>query len=963
MSTSSENPQPKVTADALLFEALELPPERRDAFLAEACPGEAMLLEVKSLLRAHDSAGAFLDQPATLSGALKANLGEAAAAPHAGHDAMIGRRIGPYRIDRRIGTGGMGDVYLAQRDDDVFDRQVAVKIIRAGLLASGGAGGAGAAPSAETIHRFEQERRVLASLDHPNIARLIDAGSIGPSEQLGAQPYLIMEYVGPAAQTIDRYCDSHRLTIDQRLDLFLAVCDAVQFAHQNLVVHRDLKPGNILVTEDGMVKLLDFGIAKLLSDARPGADATLTVERRLTPAYASPEQLRPRADRPITTASDMYSLGVILYELLTGRKPYRVSATSPHDWAGLERAVCEEPPTRPSTAVRDGSIDLAAARRIDARRLQRRLRGDLETIMLMALRKEPHRRYASVEQLAQDIRRHRQSLPVTARLDTFLYRTGKFISRNRVGFGAAMLILLMLFGGLALTTSLYLRAENALAAAASERDRAQQAEERATRRFEDVRELAHGLIFDVYDDIRHLPGSSGPGGKIVGTAQRYLERLSAEAEDDHGLLLDIAAAHRRLGDVQGGLEGEPGLGNMQDAMVSYTKALNLARRVLEDGQGRPSALSELDRAHIHAARSLRGLGLCQVELGEYEEAERSFNAAIEHRGQVEDGELKHTAPTMHGMRSEIAKLREREGRMDEAIAIRREILDAQVRDPFPDSSAQEHELALYHVQLGRALFLHGQLDDAEPHLRETIQLQQELAARHPERLAHSRFAAAAKTDLARLIARRGDLEEGTAMMESAMEEMERLVALDPLNRSTLHDLTVAHRFLGEFNVMRGRYEEGLRHYERSVELRRSLSQLDPASLRAKRDLAAATDQMATALWRLDRFDEALHHHLAARDVFAQIARERPEMDHQRSLSVSEYHLGELYAALARRDGLDPPERAERLHSAADHYRRALDILVTIREQGMLAGGDEYVIPMLETKIADVLEQFRVPSSE
>ncbi len=413
-----------------IFEAaLELSPERRHDYIEEACRGDDELRsEVLRLLEAHDRTVTFLDGAPSVPAKLRTDPRR-----------MVGRRLGPFEVLREIGRGGMGTVYLARRADKLFEQQVAIKVVTPDTA------------GAQVIERFHQEREILATLEHPNIARLYDGGS---TEE--GWPYFVMEYVD--GKPIDEWCDERKLNVSERLRLFGAVCDAVHYAHQRRVVHRDLKPSNILVTSDGVVKLLDFGIAKLVE---PGEEAdarallTRTGMRLMTPEYASPEQMRAEAATPL---ADVYALGVILYELLTGRRPYRLKSRIFHE---IVRVVCEEPPLRPSTAVlqnheqlsSDGKVVTVAPALFSRSRegtpvdLQRRLSGDLDNVLLMALKKDPIERYRSAKQFAMDIERHLNGEVVVAREMSWFSRLGRTVHRHRIAIILVLGVLIALVNG------------------------------------------------------------------------------------------------------------------------------------------------------------------------------------------------------------------------------------------------------------------------------------------------------------------------------------------------------------------------------------------------------------------------------------------------------------------------------------------------------------------------------------
>jgi tetratricopeptide (TPR) repeat protein len=481
-------------------------------------------------------------------------------APRAGSEIpphrSAGERIGPFEILGEIGRGGMGEVYLARRADEEFRQEVALKLIRVGMA------------SDDALQRFRTERQISASLEHPNIARLLDGGTTGRGE-----PYFVMEYV--EGETLLEYCNRRKAPVEERLRLFREVCAAVAYAHQNLVVHRDIKPGNILVTADGVPKLLDFGIAKLLApDGAPvKSEQTATLFRVLTPDYASPEQVR---GQPVTTASDVYSLGVVLYELLTGRRPYHVDSA---DAGELVRVVCERDPEKPSTAVTSVGREPPE----DATVTSRQLRGDLDAIVMKAMRKEPQMRYGSVLQLDDDIRRHLEGLPVLARRGTLSYRAGKFARRHRVLLAAAALVAIALAGGIFATLR--------------EARHARLAEARAKRRFDDVRKLANSFLFEFHDAIRDLPGSTPARALVVRRALEYLDSLAKESAGDRVLTRELAEAYQKVGDVEGN-PFQQNLGDLKGAIGSYDKAIALLKPVVASGGATDEEQSTLANAYL-----------------------------------------------------------------------------------------------------------------------------------------------------------------------------------------------------------------------------------------------------------------------------------------------------------------------------------------------------------------------------
>jgi non-specific serine/threonine protein kinase/serine/threonine-protein kinase len=544
---------------ALFESVLQQEPAQRERYLSEHDAGDAALRrEVERLLAAHANAQSFLEQPLA---ALMTDVDRPSPPP----SPWIGRRLGPYELVREIGQGGMGTVYLGVRVDDQYRAEVAIKVVSASLV------------SPQVVDRFSRERRILASLEHPHIARLLDAGTTPEGV-----PYFVMEFVD--GEPIDAFCDRRQLTIAGRLQLFMTVCEAVQYAHRHLVVHRDLKPTNILVTADGTVKLVDFGIAKLLADddaAEAVAGLTRTGLQPMTPEYASPEQVKGER---VTTSSDVYALGLLLYELLTGRRAHDLPSLK---LADVKRVILDEEPTRPSGALtRAHPTDAAAARGATIDRLRRQLTGDLDQIVLTALRKEPERRYTSVSALAQDVESYLAQRPVAARGERLWYRAGKFVRRHRASVAAALLVTLALLGGGVATAWQARIAQHERAVAVAERARAE-------RRFTDVRKLANSFLFEFHDAVAPLAGSTPVRKLVVTKALQYLDSLSIEAGDDLELQKELATAYEKVGDVQGN-PGRSNLGDTAGALASYRKAYEIRQALAARVPGDSDAVIALN---------------------------------------------------------------------------------------------------------------------------------------------------------------------------------------------------------------------------------------------------------------------------------------------------------------------------------------------------------------------------------
>ncbi|HKW35568.1 MAG TPA: protein kinase [Candidatus Acidoferrum sp.] len=801
----------------VLQAALDLDPQERETFLNSACASqESMRNEIESLLRSHDQDEAFLEHPVVFDAA--DFVVDALPA------AWIGRRLGPYQVLEQVGEGGMGAVYRAVRVDGLYEKQVAIKLVRNALSADFFAS------------RFKNERQILAALEHPNISRLLDGGVT--EEGL---PYVVLEFVD--GTPIDEYCALHDLSTTERLKLFRTVCSAVQYAHQNLVVHRDLKPGNILVTEDGIPKLLDFGIAKILDPQQDeaGADRTLTVMRMMTPDFASPEQVR---GDPITTASDVYSLGVILYLLLTGRLPYRVSSTTPHE---IIKAICDTDPEKPSTAVthpeksknpvKAGSAGTAKeSSEPDSKRekLRRTLSGDLDNIILKALRKEPERRYATVEQLAEDIRRHLEHLPVSARADTAGYLASRFILRHRIGVAITAVVSLLLFGALAIVGR-----EARIARA--ERNRAE-------RRFNDVRKLANSMIFQVHDAIQTLPGATSARKLLVQQGLDYLDSLAGESGDDPGLQKELAAGYVKLGDLQ----GNSALGNVGDttgAIASYRKAVKIREGLIQSIPHDSNLQRDLAVSYQKLARVLRGSGN-QKEAVEYLEKALIIASPLAER-EPNNAETLMTlgfvqferGSSLWGQADYEAALH---AYLDSAGAFRR------VAASDPADLRVRRGLAVAYKSVGGLLEYQNKLGDAMESYLRASDIDRELLARDPGSAQYQRDSTVDFRNLGDVLVKQGKLSEARKYYYSAMAIDGNLVKQDPADRDTQQKLADDHEGIGKVLLRLGTSSAALDSLRTAVALHEALCKADPNDAWAKSVLARSYELLGDSYTTLAR---------------------------------------------------------------------------------------------------------------
>ena len=838
-----------------LFEhANELDAQGAAAYLDLACGGDLELLrEVASLLDCQRSGGAaFLERPAVEI------LGHGAPLP--APVSPIGSRIGPYQILDLLGVGGMGEVYRAARVDGQYEAQVAVKLVRSGI------------DNAVVAERLRHERQILAGLDHPNIARLLDGGTTP-----AGTPYLVMELV--QGTSIDQYCNDRRLSVTERLRLYCRVCEAVQYAHRRLIIHRDIKPSNILVTTDGQPKLLDFGIARLLD---PAAGPALTVMQALTPEYASPEQFK---GEPITTATDVYSLGVVLYRLLTGNSPYASGSATPH---AMIRAVCELEPTRPSLAVAE---PVASALESTPARLRRRLAGDLDQIILKAMRKDPDGRYGTVEQLANDIERHVQGLPVLAGKGSWSYRARKFVVRQRGVVAAAAIILATLLAGVASTV------RQARIANANGR--------RAEQRFNDVRHLATSFLFEFHDAIRHLPGSTPARELVVNRALEYLNSLAAEAGSDAPLRRELATAYATLADVQGAPMRDS-LGDYQGALQSARKAVAILESLHRSSPQDHGLGSELARSYGELANLLDATGAFAAALDSY----RQGLAVVANVGPYDltAGAVVTMLYVSYG--DGLRRSGDLSGAVDsyrKAIAIYADELHAN-----PENPVMTRGQAVAYVHLANGYDDMRMLDQALASARAGRALFDSLLA--PNNAQSLRDVGVANEAIAQELGKMGDKHGALAIEKTALDGDLQAVRADPRNHLARRDVYIDYYKIAALQSDLGQLKDAIANARRVVELIVAEDKAAPGSAVTRSDLQDGYTQLSKILERNAEYVAALKVARMALQISAGAAKANPgDLTAGSTFSEIEMQISDLQSSL----GYDREALAGYLRAAAN----------------------------------------------
>jgi eukaryotic-like serine/threonine-protein kinase len=829
---------------SLLAQALELAPDERAGFLDSACGDDSRLrAEIESLLAFSRDADARLHSRPPHWTADEAHL--------AGRN-WIGRRLGAWCIVARIGGGGMGEVYRAERVDGQFAQEVAIKVMRDGFNPEGLAA------------RFRAERQILASLDHPNLAKVLDGGIAEDGV-----PYFVMELVD--GEPIDVHVARRKLSVDDRVRLFRSVCQVVHYAHQKRVVHRDLKADNILVRHDGMVKLVDFGIAKRID---PGAaepvTRTATAQRAMTLVYSSPEQVR---GGEITPASDIYSLGVVLYRLLANASPYPPAATdSPYE---LTRAICDTEPVPPSDAAST-----------EPESVRRRLRGDLDAVVMMALRKDPARRYASAEAMSEDLFRHLEGLPVQARRGAWSYRAGRFLLRNRAVVGAVMAANLALVAGMGI--------------AGYEAWQANQQRARAERDFARLHQLAGVFVFDIHDAIQNLPGSTAARRLVVQTALKYLQDSSAEAVADtagnRALRTEIAAGYRKVGDILG-RPYTANLGDPKGAQGNYERA----RQQLEPLVAAAPITSPDGRA-----------------------ARRELAVTLQREGALLDG---------------LGKYKEAEATVKQALALSRQLAEA------PGATKADRLGRVGSVTLLSSVqFDQSHLDDYLKTSDESLALLQDLLARTPDDRDVLLQQAAVRDLRGQYLAQHDDSPAGrqatVAAFQQSAQALERIHALEPDRADITRKLAGTISNVGASLSYTGDLKGAAAKLRQAIALLAGLAARDPLDADSRGTQALVTTNLGDLLREIHEYDDAIQSGHDAIAMFGRMADgARLDASMRSAVGVAHYVLAKSLTARANAhpNGAGPAaaDRAE----GCRQYNVALGLLEALKASSGIVPGN------------------------
>ena len=896
----------------ILSDCLEIDVSERQRYMDELRLSPAIRAELELFLNLETEAIDFMSETAV---GINKDFFET------DENSLIGQQIGVYKIVCELGFGGMGAVYLAQRTDGKFEQKVALKLLKREMN------------TAALRRRFQHEREILASLEHPNIARLLDAGTTGDKI-----PFIAMEYV--EGLPIDVFCNKNEFDLNDRLDLFRKVCAAVNFAHRNLVVHRDLKPSNILVNEEGVPKLLDFGISKILSaEFEQINSATVTKLGVMTPGYASPEQLQSKS---VTTATDIYSLGVILYELLSGHRPFE---TKESDLKEIYKAVLENEPVPPSALIADfgmrisdsESTSVPLPKKTHRQRIQTnphsvirkpQLKGDLDNIVLKALRKEPERRYSSAENLAEDIHRHQRGLPVTARPNTLSYRAEKFFKRNKGGVIGGVLIFLAIIGGIVATL---------WQARVAQAERA-----KAEKRFEDVRALANSFLFEFNPQIENLPGSLPARRLLVTRALEYLDNLSQEAGGDLQLQNELAKAYEKVGDVQGNPQ-TPNTGDLKGALQSYEKAQAIRRRLLEnepDNQEKQANLA----ANIEVAANLNLNG------GEYDKAEAGFTEAVALREKVVAQTPKDVAARSNlGYAVRLSSYPPYYNSQNEKameISNRALAIFAELSREAPEDAFVNLQHANMFLDIGEGFAYLDNMPQAQENIRKGAEMLSALYEKHPN---DTRVRRALWVSLLK----RGGLLRDTGNVKSSLEDYDRALEIskialqnEPGSFQAKRDVVLTNKQRAVTLKAAERFQEAVESFSRAIEISEQLKREDANNILVVYDMATSYQDMSELYFLLNDYQSTLSAAEKAQANCAEVLAKNPAHTQSKNITAKSKNLvGKAYLALAEKNS-----QPEAWKKALENLRASLEIYRQLKADGKVTPLDEKKITDLETLI-------------
>ncbi len=805
---------------SILDQALQVDAKQREQFVTDTCAGDSSLSsEVNEFLGFSEHAENLLPD-----NGLADFFPESTEVPY-----KLPERVGPYRILREIGRGGMGIVCLARRDDGVYDRFVALKLIGSGVH------------HAKFTKLFWRERRILAQLDHPNIARLLDGGTTE-----AGQPYYVMEFVD--GEPLDLYCQKHSLNLRQKLELFIPICSAVSYAHRNLIIHRDLKPANVLVTHEGVPKLLDFGVAKILADE---AQTTTTTGMPLTPFYASPEQVRGES---LTVASDIYSLGVLLYELLSGRRPYGNRTGT----VAAFRAILEEPP-------------------LPLRKRTSGVPADLGNVVMTALRKEPERRYSTVDAFCQDLKKFSHGFPVNAAPDRFFYRFGKFAKRNRWAVSVATVALL----AFAVSGVIIWREKQS-----------------AELRFQQVRQLAHSVVFELDDAIEDLPGSSRARELLITRGLEYLNGLAKNRGQDPALTFELAQAYMKIGGAQGDLQ-QANVGDREGALSSYGKA----RALLLD-------LHKKDPANRDVERSLA----------------------------LVDTDITALSPR---------------ARIDQVVPIRREAISLFQDIARTTSGAHAlNDVALAHFYLALDLTERQDYREALPIWKTALSDYEEIQKSENNSPQAQRNIALIEKRIAGVYYALDDYTNAVAHNSRAAEIDQARVAAEPQSPTARMDLSFDLVELGSCLHELRDEKQALADLDRAIGLRREVAAEDPHDFRAQSELETVLRMTAVVKTQSGSFDESLNLAREAAEIGASLhGRDPRNTDETVNFALDCLEAGEAYRLVALRA---KPAQRQHWEAALNSFQKSQTLAASIPADAFDRGDREKL-----TELRDKIEECRV----